>query len=196
MFPRKTTFLKRAQEKWRCPDEQPVMPKSFVRQQNGALESEGLAATAPHTFLFPWTCWQRALVSQSSSAVMSHISHPLATTECFGGKHLISLVDLDEQASWESQVIFFFPLLSRRPLCRCFNVDSERKSSKQKCRNSSRLGVPVSDIAGVQEGRQPEVELKRSWCHPPISLSALSPWSPGILVYELWGIHTGRHLLW
>lgn len=31
--------------------------------------------------------------------VMSHISHPLATAECFRGKHFISLVDLDKQAS-------------------------------------------------------------------------------------------------
>lgn len=97
-----------------------------------------------------------ALVSQSSSAVMSHISHPLATTECFRGKHLISLVDLDEQASWESQVIFFFPFLSRRPLCCCFNVVSERKSSKQKCRNSSRLDVPVNEVARVQAEIEPK----------------------------------------
>lgn len=192
MFPRKIPFLKHAQEKWRCPDEQPVMPKSLVRQQNGALELEGLTAKAPHTCLFPWTCWQCALVSQRSSAVMSHISHPLATTECFGGKHLISLVDLDERASWESQVIFFF-LFWVGALCLCFSVDSERKSSKQKCRNLSRLGVPVHEIARVQEGRQPEVELKDGGCHPPMSLSALfliavmeqNVWSPSILVYEL-----------
>lgn len=51
MFPRKTTFLKHAQEKWRCPDEQPSMPKSLVRHQNGALELEGLTAIAPHLLL-------------------------------------------------------------------------------------------------------------------------------------------------
>lgn len=75
------------------------MPKSSVRQQKGALELERLAAAAPRASLFLQTRWPCALVSQSSSAVMNHISHPLATAECFGGKHLIRLVDLDKQAS-------------------------------------------------------------------------------------------------
>ena len=49
--------------------------------------------------LIAGACWHHTPVSQSSSAVLSHISHPLATAECFGSKHLISLVDLDKQAS-------------------------------------------------------------------------------------------------
>lgn len=62
--------------------------------------------------------------------------------------------------------------------------------------------MPVYEIARVQEGRQPEVELKGGGCHTPMSLSALfriavveqNVWSPSILVCELGEIRIGRHL--
>lgn len=48
--------------------------------------------------------------------------------------------------------VFFFPLLSGHPLWHCFIVDSERQFSKQKNRNWSKTGLPISETARVRKG--------------------------------------------
>lgn len=178
------------------------MLKSFVRNMGLWIGGPGCCSSA--CFLFPWTRGQCALLGQSSSTVMSHISHPLATAECFSSKHLISLVDLNQQASWESQVMCFFSSSEWAPSLVLFHCRLRKailKTEKQKLKQDRPARQWNCKSA---KGRHSEGELQEIWCHVPISSPVFShlavteknTWSPGSLVYEqCMEIHIDCHLL-